>query len=177
MARIGIIGSAGRMGQALVEAIAAAGEVHAGGVDKGDDFGLLSVCGTDLPGAVYVEPAPLDPKSVARIVTQNNDALEPTVTPVALPEATSLSGVQPKLSLVQAPGGRYVARTKDAKGVHIIAKLPTVEYPRLPQVEELSMRLAEAAGVNVCEVALAPWWRRRIAGVFRFPGVVPNQHG
>lgn len=40
-----------------------------GGVDKGDDFGLLSVCGTDLPGAVYVEPAPLDPKSVARIVT------------------------------------------------------------------------------------------------------------
>ncbi len=127
-----------------------------GGVDKGDDFGLLSVCGTDLPGAVYVEPAPLDPKSVARIVTQNNDALEPTVTPVALPEATSLSGVQPKLSLVQAPGGRYVARTKDAKGVHIIAKLPTVEYPRLPQVEELSMRLAEAAGVNVCEVALAP---------------------
>ncbi len=64
--------------------------------------------------------------------------------------------MQPKLSLVQAPGGRYVARTKDAKGVHIIAKLPTVEYPRLPQVEELSMRLAEAAGVNVCEVALAP---------------------
>lgn len=127
-----------------------------GGVDKGDDFGLLSVCGTDLPGAVYVEQAPLDPQSVAGIVTQNNDALEPTVTPVALPEATSLSGVQPKLSLVQAPGGRYVARTRDAKGVHIIAKLPTVEYPLLPQVEELSMRLADVAGVDVCEVALAP---------------------
>ena len=37
MARIGIIGSAGRMGQALVDAIAAAGEVHSGGVDKGGD--------------------------------------------------------------------------------------------------------------------------------------------
>lgn len=37
MARIGIIGSAGRMGNALVEAIAAAGDVHAGGIDKGGD--------------------------------------------------------------------------------------------------------------------------------------------
>jgi 4-hydroxy-tetrahydrodipicolinate reductase len=37
MARIGIIGSAGRMGAALVEAIAAAGEVHAGGIDQGGD--------------------------------------------------------------------------------------------------------------------------------------------
>lgn len=26
-------------------------------------------------------------------------------------------------------------------------------------------------GVSVAEVALSPWWRRRIAGVFRFPGV------
>ena len=42
MARIGIIGSAGRMGQALVEAILAAGEVHAGGVDKGDDVAALA---------------------------------------------------------------------------------------------------------------------------------------
>lgn len=125
-----------------------------GNLDKNDDFGLLSLCGTDLPGAVYVEQAPLDGRSVANVVTQNNDALEPTVTPVPLPEATSLSGVQPKLSLVQS-GGRYVARTKDAHGVHIIAKLPTVEYPFLPQVEELSMRMAAVAGVNVCEAELA----------------------
>lgn len=126
-----------------------------GHLDKGDDFGLLSLCGTDLPGAVYVEQAPLDNKSVAKVVTQDNDALEMTVTPVPLPEATSLSGVQPKLSLVQS-GGRYVARTKNARGIHIIAKLPTVEYPLLPQVEELSMRMAAVAGVNVCEVELAP---------------------
>jgi 4-hydroxy-tetrahydrodipicolinate reductase len=37
MARIGIIGSQGRMGAALVEAIAAAGEIHAGGIDQGGD--------------------------------------------------------------------------------------------------------------------------------------------
>ena len=37
MARIGIIGSEGRMGKALVEAIAAASESHSGGVDMGGD--------------------------------------------------------------------------------------------------------------------------------------------
>lgn len=126
-----------------------------GKLDKDDDFGLLSLCGTDLPGAVYVDQAPLDPHAVAKVVTQFQDALEPTVTPIPLPEATSLSGVQPKLSLVQ-DGGRYVARTKDAKGVHIIAKLPTAEHALLPQVEELSMRLAAKAGVSVCDVWLAP---------------------
>ncbi len=42
MARIGIIGSAGRMGAALVEAIAAAGEVHSGGVDQAGDLAALA---------------------------------------------------------------------------------------------------------------------------------------
>ena len=37
VARIGIIGSAGRMGQALAEAIAAAGDTLSGGIDKGGD--------------------------------------------------------------------------------------------------------------------------------------------
>ena len=42
MARIGIIGSEGRMGHALVRAIAAAGHEHAGGVDKGGDAAGLA---------------------------------------------------------------------------------------------------------------------------------------
>jgi len=37
MARIGIIGSAGRMGHALATAITAAGETFSGGIDKGGD--------------------------------------------------------------------------------------------------------------------------------------------
>ena len=41
MTAIGIIGSAGRMGAALVEAIVAAGQTHAGGVDQGDDLAAL----------------------------------------------------------------------------------------------------------------------------------------
>jgi len=42
MARIGIIGSAGRMGQALRDAIAQAGHDYAGGVDKGGDLAALA---------------------------------------------------------------------------------------------------------------------------------------
>lgn len=42
VARIGIIGSAGRMGQALADAIVAAGETLVGGVDKGDDVAALA---------------------------------------------------------------------------------------------------------------------------------------
>jgi 4-hydroxy-tetrahydrodipicolinate reductase len=42
MTRIGIIGSKGRMGQALVAAIADAGAALAGGVDQGDDVAALA---------------------------------------------------------------------------------------------------------------------------------------
>jgi 4-hydroxy-tetrahydrodipicolinate reductase len=42
MARIGIIGSEGRMGQALARAIAAAGHDYVGGVDKGGDVAQLA---------------------------------------------------------------------------------------------------------------------------------------
>lgn len=41
MTRIGIIGSMGRMGQAIKTAIGDAGAVHAGGVDKGEDVTAL----------------------------------------------------------------------------------------------------------------------------------------
>lgn len=42
MARIGIIGSEGRMGRALAEAVAAAGETLSGGIDKGGDPASLA---------------------------------------------------------------------------------------------------------------------------------------
>ena len=42
MARIGIIGSEGRMGRALAEAVATAGEALSGGIDKGGDPAALA---------------------------------------------------------------------------------------------------------------------------------------
>lgn len=125
------------------------------GCGPNDHFDMLAACGTDLPGNIYAYPAHLDTQALAGVVTQHHDALEMTVSADPLPDATSLSGVQPKLALVQQQG-RYVARTRDAQGTHIIAKLPTAEFALLPEVEELSLRLAQAAGVDVCEAWLAP---------------------
>jgi 4-hydroxy-tetrahydrodipicolinate reductase len=42
MTRIGIIGSKGRMGQAIADAITSAGAAHSGGVDQGDDVAALA---------------------------------------------------------------------------------------------------------------------------------------
>jgi 4-hydroxy-tetrahydrodipicolinate reductase len=42
MTKIGIIGSKGRMGQALAIAIAEAGFIHTGGVDQGEDVAVLA---------------------------------------------------------------------------------------------------------------------------------------
>jgi 4-hydroxy-tetrahydrodipicolinate reductase len=42
MTRIGIIGSKGHMGQAIADAITAAGAAHSGGVDQGDDVAALA---------------------------------------------------------------------------------------------------------------------------------------
>jgi len=42
MTKIGIIGSMGRMGQALQQAIESAGHTYAGGVDQGDDVAALA---------------------------------------------------------------------------------------------------------------------------------------
>lgn len=121
-----------------------------------DHMEILAMCGDDLPGNVYASPLPEDREAMRKVVTQDNDALEMSVIEAPVAGATSLSGIQPKLGLVER-GGRYVARTlDDTDGVHIIAKLPTVEYALLPEVEELSLRLARVAGVDSCHATLRP---------------------
>lgn len=58
MTRIGIIGSAGRMGQALRQAITAAGADCSGGVDKGDD--VLALARTSDVLVDFSAPAALE---------------------------------------------------------------------------------------------------------------------
>lgn len=122
--------------------------------DPQDHFEMLAACGGDLPGNVYALPVLLSRDELARCVTQNRDALEMSVTADPLAEAVSLSGVQPKLGVIRE-GDRYVGRTRD-RDTHIIAKLPVVGQPRLPEIEELSLRLAAVAGVNVGSAHLEP---------------------
>lgn len=122
--------------------------------DEDDHFELLAACGGDLPGNVYAMPAKRDKSLTARLVTQHHDSLEMTVVDDPLEDGISLSGVQPKIALVQE-GGRFVAARHLDSG-HIIGKLPTTQYDLLPQVELLSLQMAHAAGVTVCEATLEP---------------------
>lgn len=124
------------------------------GCDPQDHFEMLAACGGDLPGALYALPVELSRDELARYVTQDNDALEMSVTADPLEQGVSLSGVQPKLGAIRR-GERYVGRTRD-HDTHVIIKLPVPGQPRLPEVEELSLRLARAAGVDACLAQLEP---------------------
>ncbi len=131
------------------------------GCDPNDHFELLAATGRDLPGDVQALPADLTREQLSRLVTQDNDALEMSVVAAPLDDAISVSGVQAKLAVLKEAGGRFVARTRLAGGArpavrHVIAKLPVASYPHLPELEDLSLRLARAAGVSVVEAELAP---------------------
>ncbi len=127
---------------------------QARGCRENDHFALFAACGLDLPGAVKALPATLTKDQLAALLTQDNAPLDMSVTADPLPLGVSISGVQPKLGLIEL-GGRYVARKR--QGVtRIIGKLPQIDRPRLPEVEHLSLGLAQVAGASVCEHKLVP---------------------
>ncbi|GAB7546853.1 type II toxin-antitoxin system HipA family toxin [Cupriavidus sp. CuC1] len=131
------------------------------GCDPKDHFEMLAGCGRDLPGNVYAYPATLTREQLTHLVTQDADSLEMSVTEEPMDDGVSVSGVQPKVGVIK-DGDRYVGRTR-MHDTHIIAKLPVVGYPRLPELEELSLRLAAAAGVTTCEAKLEPLEKLTVA--------------
>ncbi|MDB5798633.1 MAG: HipA-like protein [Paucimonas sp.] len=127
------------------------------GIDVDDELGLLAYCGDDLPGNVQAIPETLDQARLGSLLTQGRDSFEFSSRQLPTPQAVSLSGVQPKVDLVLAPGGRYVMRSKRAlDNAHFIGKLPVSDYEGLPQVEHLSLQLAQAAGVSVADSQVLP---------------------
>lgn len=119
--------------------------------DPDDHFEVLAACGGDLPGNVYALPVH-DRQLTAGLVTQHHDSLEMSVVDDPLEDGVSISGMQPKIALLEQ-GGHFVAARHLDSG-HVIGKLPTTQFALLPQVEELSLRLASAAGVNACKATL-----------------------
>lgn len=130
----------------------------AAGIDPSSNFSMLAACGKDLPGAVTAEWENIGKAALQDLVTQGQDALEVTVWSEPFQDAISISGVQPKLGVNRDADGRFTGRITGRTRHHdtaIIAKLPSVEYPRMPQMEDLCMRLAKLAGVDTCEFELA----------------------
>lgn len=124
------------------------------GCREDDHFALFAACGLDLPGAIKALPAPINQAQLTRLITQGNEPLEISVTADPLPLGVSISGVQPKLGLIEQ-GGRYVARKRHGV-TRIIGKLPQIDRLMLPELEHLSLALARAAGANTCEHKLVP---------------------
>lgn len=135
-------------------------------LDADDEMGLLAYCGEDLPGNVWAVHLELDQPAIGRLLTQGHDSYEFSSTQLPLPEAVSLSGVQPKVELMESQG-RYVMRSSMMRldslrpeerrdGAHFIGKLPASEYPGLPEVEYTALQLACAAGVKVAQAELLP---------------------
>lgn len=134
--------------------------------DPNDPFELLGATGNDLPGNVFAFAVTLTADEAARYLalcakglgTPEEDAQgeAPVVTTLRdpLPESVSLAGVQPKVGVLKQ-GSFFVGRTRGS-GATVIAKLPVESYPLLPQVEELSLRMAASAGVRVVTAALEP---------------------
>lgn len=130
--------------------------IQHGNLAENDELGLLALCGEDLPGDVSALAEQLDERSLGRLLTQNQDSYEMSSHQLPTPQAESLSGVQPKVSLIRNPDGRYVMRSKNDIGLHFIGKLPAGDFAKMPELESLSLSLARAAGVHVCTTELLP---------------------
>jgi len=116
------------------------------------EFGMLRRLGGDLPGAVVIRD-----EGIAKIQTPTRKT---GTQPPTMPEDTallkfSLAGVQMKFSMVAAAGDRLTIPAH-GEGGRIIAKLPSRDYPDLPEIEYSTMKLAEAAGVQISPVSLIP---------------------
>lgn len=124
------------------------------GCEPDDHFELLAATGRDLPGNVSAWPVNLAPQKVAHLIALDADSLQMSGVAEPMDDGISVSGMQAKLGVVK-DGDHYVTRTK-MQDARVIAKLPAVGYPLLPELEDLSLRLAAAAGVSVCETQLEP---------------------
>lgn len=118
------------------------------GVNAGREFFLLWVLGRDLPGAVSVRPA--DGEALPAEV---GDVLGDPDTRNRL--RFSLAGVQLKFSALKNKG-RGGGLTIPAQGVggHWIVKLPSMQFPGMPENEFSMMSLAGKMGMDVPELQL-----------------------
>lgn len=123
-----------------------------------DAFALLGRLGRDLPGAVRLAPENEPSRSLlAEVLTQNNDNVELSVLPEPLDQGFSLSGVQPKWTLIEQ-AGHYVKPGKSAAGRHVIAKFSAADMPHLVENEYTCLALARAVlpPGHVAEASMQP---------------------
>lgn len=114
---------------------------------------LLLALGHDLPGAVEILPADETSQySPTRNASRPKEILNPTASVIS-PLRFSLAGLNLKFSGANL-GERFVAGATSEDGKPSILKLPDSRFPNLPVNENLTMRLASQAGINVPQTSL-----------------------
>ncbi len=114
-------------------------------VKKEREFFLMVVLGADLPGAVVVKPMEAGAHADRRLYEDHRQP-ENRSQPGVL--RFSLAGVQLKFSAVmEASGGLTIPA--HGEGGSWIVKLPSFQFPGVPENEYLMLELARAAGIDV----------------------------
>lgn len=125
---------------------------HAG-VKPEREFFLLATLGADLPGGLIVTPLDRDheaaPTPEAPSRTRAKEGTEPPVL------RFSLAGVQLKFSaILEAAGGLTIPA--GGLGGSWIVKLPSAQFPAVPENEFAMLELARAIGIEVPANRLVP---------------------
>ena len=130
------------------------------GVKPEREFFLMSALGSDLPGALEIQPADHPaPRDESVVVSTDPNPDEPDAG-----LHFSLAGVQLKFSAVQDTAGRFTI-PDDGIGGSWIVKLPSARFPNLPENEFAMMELARRVGIAVPDTKLTPL--NRISGLPR----------
>ena len=119
------------------------------GVNPRREFFLLWLLGQDLPGAVVIRPE--DAGSLPPIDKEDGGRERETDKILRF----SLQGVQLKFSALKSKAGGLSVPAKGIGGDYII-KLPSTQYPSVPENEYTMMELARACGIDVPECLLVP---------------------
>lgn len=120
-------------------------------IHPANEFPMLAWVGNNLPGAIIAAPVPGSEIPVWALSARNRtEAVQIDVRGVA--QKFSLAGIQMKFSTVRRDG-RYNISAELGTDSWIV-KTPSTLHRNVPENEFSAMKLAEAAGVDIPEVAL-----------------------
>jgi serine/threonine-protein kinase HipA len=118
------------------------------GVKSGRELPLLRVVGDDLPGAVVVRAEADGPP-----VEEAEEEIRPL--DESQPLRFSLAGVQMKFLAIGSPE-RGLTIPTEGRGGRWIVKLPSEQYPLIPENEYSMLQLARAVGIKTADAGLIP---------------------
>lgn len=121
------------------------------GVSTQRELQLLLHIGSDLPGAVQIIPDAGDASDM-NTVTSSVTVQQPATNDARSAWKFSLAGVGMKFSLLR-DGDRLTLPGRGELGDWIV-KFPTPAFPRVPENEFATMRLASRVGIEVPEIDL-----------------------